>query len=265
MDMPINAFKRALQTGETQIGAFLGLADAYCAEIMASAGFDWLMIDGEHAPNSVRDVLQQLQAMAPYPVRVVVRNVDHDAARIKQLLDVGVQSLLVPMVESAAEAEALVRAMRYPPHGIRGVGTALARAARWNGVDGYFQKADQEMCLIVQVESKAGLDALDDILKVEGVDAVFIGPSDLAASLGHLGNPGHPDVKACIETAIAKIAAAGKAPGVFSADPAMAKNYQERGARFIAVGVDTLLLRNAAVKLAATFKSDGDAKSGAAY
>lgn len=265
MDMPINAFKRALHTGETQIGAFLGLTDAYCAEIMASAGFDWLMIDGEHAPNSVRDVLQQLQAMAPYPVRVVVRCVDHDAARIKQLLDVGVQSLLVPMVESAAEAEALVRAMRYPPNGIRGVGTALARAARWNGVDGYFAKADQEMCLIVQVESKAGLDSLDDILKVEGVDAVFIGPSDLAASLGHLGNPGHPEVKASIETAIAKIAAAGKAPGVFSADPAMAKNYQERGARFIAVGVDTLLLRNAAVKLAASFKSDGDAKSGAAY
>jgi len=265
MDMPLNTFKRALAAGETQIGLFLGLANAYAAEVVGTAGFDWLLIDGEHGPNDLRSIIAQLQALAPYPVRPVVRTVDHDVARIKQLLDGGVQTLMVPMVETAAEAESLVRAMRYPPHGIRGVGTALARAARWNGVDGYFAKADQEMCLIVQIESVAGLAGLADILKVEGVDAVFIGPSDLAASMGYLGNPGHPEVKAAVEGAIRKIAAAGKAAGVFSADPAIAAAYREMGASFLLVGVDALLLRNASVALADKFKAAGSAQSGAAY
>lgn len=265
MDMPLNTFKRALAAGETQIGLFLGLANAYAAEVVGTAGFDWLLIDGEHGPNDLRSIIAQLQALAPYPVRPVVRTVDHDVARIKQLLDGGAQTLMVPMVETAAEAESLVRAMRYPPHGIRGVGTALARAARWNGVDGYFAKADQEMCLIVQIESVAGLAGLDDILKVEGVDAVFIGPSDLAASMGYLGNPGHPEVKAAVEGAIRKIAAAGKAAGVFSADPAIAAAYREMGASFLLVGVDALLLRNASVALADKFKQAGSALGGAAY
>lgn len=265
MQMPRNDFKRALQAGETQIGLFLGLANGYAAEVVATAGFDWLLIDGEHGPNDLRSIIQQLQALAPYPVRPVVRTVDHDVARIKQLLDGGAQTLMVPMVETAAEAESLVRAMRYPPHGIRGVGTALARAARWNGVEGYFAQADGEMCLIVQIESTAGLAGLDDILKVDGVDAVFIGPSDLAASMGHLGNPGHPDVKAAVEDAITRIAASGKAAGVFSADPAIAAAYQANGARFLLVGVDALLLRNAAATLAARFRQDSAGKSGAAY
>lgn len=265
MQMPINTFKRALQAGETQIGVFLGLCDPYSAELMAGTGFDWLLIDGEHAPNTPESVMRQLQAIAAYPVRPVVRTVDHDPARIKQYLDVGVQTLLVPMVESADEARALVRAMRYSPNGIRGVGTALARAARWNGVDGYFAQADAEMCLIVQVESRAGLAAVDEILAVEGVDAVFIGPADLAASLGHLGNPGHEEVKAVIADTLARIRKSGKAAGVFSADPAAAARYLDSGASFIAVGVDTLLLRNAAVKLAASFKDAGAGKAGAAY
>ncbi len=265
MQMPPNTFKQALQAGQTQIGLFLGLCDPYSAEILAGAGFDWLLIDGEHAPNTPESVLRQLQAVAPYPVRVVVRTVDHDVARIKQYLDVGVQNLLVPMVESAEQARRLVEAMRYPPAGIRGVGTALARAARWNGVEGYFAQADAAMCLMVQVESRAGLAALDDILAVEGVDGVFIGPADLAASLGHLGNPGHPDVKAAIEDALGRICRAGKAAGVFSADPQAAARYLESGASFIAVGVDTLLLRNSAVKLAASFKDAGAARAGAAY
>lgn len=265
MDMSLNAFKRALAAGETQIGLFLGMANAYAAEVVATAGFDWLLIDGEHGPNDLRSIIEQLQVLGQYPVRPVVRTVDHDVARIKQLLDGGVQTLMVPMVESAAEAEQLVRAMRYPPHGIRGVGTALARAARWNGVDGYFAQADREMCLIVQIESTAGLAALDAILNVEGVDAVFIGPSDLAASMGYLGNPGHPAVKAAVEGAICKIAAAGKAAGVFSADPAVAAAYREMGASFLLVGVDALLLRNASVALADKFKQAGSAQSGAAY
>lgn len=263
--MPLNQFKRALAARETQIGLFLGMANAYAAEVVATAGFDWLLIDGEHGPNDLQSIIGQLQALGQYPVRPVVRTVDHDVARIKQLLDGGVQTLMVPMVETAAEAESLVRAMRYPPHGIRGVGTALARAARWNGVEGYFARADQEMCLIVQIESVAGLAGLDDILKVDGVDAVFIGPSDLAASMGHLGNPGHADVKAAVTAAIGKIAAAGKAAGVFSADPAAAEAYRQIGASFLLVGVDALLLRNSAVALAEKFKNGSAAKGGAAY
>jgi 4-hydroxy-2-oxoheptanedioate aldolase len=265
MDMPLNTFKRALAAGETQIGLFLGLANAYSAEVVATAGFDWLLIDGEHGPNDLRSVIAQLQALAPYSVRPVVRTVNHDVARIKQLLDGGVQSLMVPMVESAAEAQALVRAMRYPPHGLRGVGTALARAARWNGVEGYFKKADEEMCLVVQIESMAGLAALGEIVQVEGVDGVFIGPSDLAASMGHLGNPGHPEVKAAVEGALSTISAAGKAAGVFSADPAAAAAYRAIGARFLLVGVDTLLLRNAAVALASRFMDSDSGKAGASY
>lgn len=254
MDMPVNTFKRALAAGQTQIGLFLGLAHAYSAEIVAGSGFDWLLIDGEHGPNDLQGIIAQLQALAPYPVRAVVRTPDHDVARIKQLLDGGAQTLMVPMVESAADAAKLVRAMRYPPHGVRGVGTAMARAARWNGVADYFARADGEMCLIVQIESTNGLAALDEILVVDGVDAVFIGPSDLAASMGHLGQPGHPEVKAAVADAIARIAAAGLAAGVFSADPAAAESYRQLGARFVLVGVDTLLLRNAAVALAERFK-----------
>ncbi|MDP3537991.1 MAG: aldolase/citrate lyase family protein [Azonexus sp.] len=263
--MPLNQFKRALVAGETQIGLFLGLANSYTAEIVAGTGFDWLLIDGEHGPNDLRSIIEQLQALAPYPVKPVVRTVDHDVARIKQLLDGGVQTLMVPMVETASDAEKLVRAMRYPPNGIRGVGTAMARAARWNGVEGYFGQADQEMCLIVQIESTTGLAGLDEVLKVEGVDAVFIGPSDLAASMGYLGNPGHPDVKAAVNAAIGKISAAGKAAGVFSADPAAAAAYQEMGASFLLVGVDALLLRNSAVALADKFKKADAGKTGAAY
>lgn len=265
MDMPLNTFKRALAAGETQIGLFLGLANSYSAEIVGGTGFDWLLIDGEHGPNDLQSIIGQLQALAPYPVRPVVRTVDHDVARIKQLLDGGAQTLMVPMVETAADAEKLVRAMRYPPHGIRGVGTAMARAARWNGVADYFAHADQEMCLIVQIESTTGLAGLAEVLQVEGVDAVFIGPSDLAASMGYLGQPNHPEVKATVEAALRQIAAAGKAAGVFSADPVAAEAYRQMGARFLLVGVDALLLRNSAVALADKFKQAESKTSGAAY
>lgn len=269
MHMPLNTFKQALAGGRTQIGLFLGLAHASSAELVASAGFDWLMIDGEHGPNDLQTIIAQLQALAAYPQPVAVRTVDHDVGRIKQLLDAGVQTLMVPMVETAAQAQQLVRAMRYPPGGIRGVGTAMARAARWNGVKDYFAHADAQMYLIVQIESVQALPQLEAIAQVDGVDAVFIGPSDLAASMGHLGNPGHPEVRAAVEDAIARITATGKAAGVFSADPALAAHYQSLGARFVLVGVDTLLLRNAAVALAAQFQTKGATdqatKAGAAY
>ncbi|MFS2015337.1 aldolase/citrate lyase family protein [Massilia sp. CT11-108] len=264
MDMPRNLFKRALAAREQQIGLFLGMAEPYVADLVAGTGFDWLLIDGEHGPNDLRIIIAQLQVLAAYPVRPVVRTRDHDPGAIKQLLDAGAQTLMVPMVETAGQAQALVRAMRYPPHGIRGVGTAMARAARWNGVADYVARADDEQCLIVQIESRAALDGLAAILDVDGVDAVFVGPSDLAASLGHLGNPGHPEVRDAVARAIGQIAAAGKAAGVFSADPALAASYRDIGASFVLVGVDALLLRNAAVALAARFKADG-VKAGAAY
>jgi 4-hydroxy-2-oxoheptanedioate aldolase len=256
MELPRNVFKQRLGQGQTQVGLFVGLASAYSMEILATAGFDWLLIDGEHAPNTPGSVLAQLQAAAPYPVQLVVRPVNHDPALIKQYLDIGAQTLLVPMVESVAEAAALVRAVRYPPRGIRGVGTSLARAAHWGGIKDYARHADEEVCLIVQIESRQGLANLDAILMVEGVDGIFIGPADLAASLGHIGQAGHPEVRAAIEDALARIAAAGKGAGVFVGEPKLAQHYRGCGASFIAVGGDTSLLRGAAVKLADSFRDD---------
>jgi 4-hydroxy-2-oxoheptanedioate aldolase len=254
MDMPINTFKQRLQAGEAQIGLWLGLADPYCAELAANAGFDWLLIDGEHAPNDLRGLLGQLQAVAPYPAQPVIRPVIGDTALIKQLLDIGVQTLLVPMVESAAQARELVRAMHYPPNGVRGVGSALARASRWNSIPGYLDKADAQMCLLVQIENLDGLANLDAIAAVEGVDGVFIGPADLSAAMGHRGNPGHPEVQAAIEDAIVRIQKAGKAAGILSADQTLARRYLELGAKFVAVGVDTTVLMRGLQTLAATFK-----------
>ena len=256
MDMPQNVFKRMLGERRLQVGLFVGLANAYSMEILATAGFDWLLIDGEHAPNNPASVLAQLQAAAPYPVQLVVRPVNHDTALIKQYLDIGAQTLLVPMVESVSEAAALVRAIRYPPHGMRGVGTSLARAARWSGVVDYALHANEEVCLIVQIESKQGLANLDAILMVEGVDGIFIGPADLAASMGYIGQPGHQEVKVAIEDALIRIAATSKAAGVFVTEPRMAQHYRGYGASFIAVGGDTSLLRNAAVTLASSFQDN---------
>ena len=258
MDMPKNYFKQKLRQGQWQVGLFVGLTSGYSMEILAGAGFDWLVIDAEHSPNNPASVLAQLQAAAPYPVQLLVRPMSHDAALIKQYLDIGTQTLLLPLVDDAAQARELVRAARYPPEGIRGVAASLARAAHWNGVKDYVQHANAEVCLVVQVETRQGLENLDAIAGVDGVDGVFIGPADLAASLGHLGDAGHPEVRAAIDAALRRIAAAGKAAGVFVTDPALAQHYRDCGASFIAVGGDTTLLRNAALKLAASFR-EGEA------
>lgn len=256
MDMPQNHFKHRLAEGQWQVGLFVGIGSACSTEILAGAGFDWLVIDAEHSPNNPLTVLAQLQAAAAYPVQVLVRPPSHDPALIKQYLDAGAQTLLLPLVDDAAQAAALVRAMRYPPRGIRGVAASLARAARWNGIPDYVWQADAEVCLVVQVETRLGLENLDAILAVDGVDAVFIGPADLAASLGHLGEAGHPEVLAAIEDALRRIAAAGKAAGVFVTDAALAARYRALGASFVAVGGDTTLLRGAAVKLADAFRDN---------
>ncbi|MBA6058183.1 4-hydroxy-2-oxoheptanedioate aldolase [Pseudomonas juntendi] len=254
MDMPINHFKQRLRSGEPQIGLWLGLANAYCAELAANAGFDWLLIDGEHAPNDLRGMLAQLQAVAPYPSQAVIRPVIGDTALIKQVLDIGAQTLLVPMVESAEQARQLVKAIHYPPSGIRGVGSALARASRWNSIPGYLDHADEQMCLLVQIENQEGLANLDEIVAVDGVDGVFIGPADLSAAMGHRGNPGHPEVQAAIEDAIVRIGKAGKAAGILSADEKLARRYIELGAAFVAVGVDTTVLMRGLQNLAGKFK-----------
>jgi 4-hydroxy-2-oxoheptanedioate aldolase len=266
MKMPSNLFKQALQQQQLQVGLFLGLANPLSAEILAGCGYDYLLIDAEHGPNDLRSVQAQLQVLAAYPVQAIVRPPNHDAALIKQLLGAGVQTLLLPMVESAEQAQALVRAMRYPPKGIRGVGTGLERGARWNGVDDYFQQVEAELCLIVQVESAAGLAQLEAILAVDGVDGVFIGPADLAASLGYLGQAGHPAVKAAIAQALASIRASGKAAGIFATDTALALEYQAAGVCFLAIGADTGVLRSAAIKLLDSVRPGAaSGKPGAAY
>ncbi len=250
-----NAFKQALGDKQAQIGLWLGLADSYSAELLAGAGFDWLLIDGEHAPNDLRSVLAQLQAVAPYRSHPVVRPAWNDPVLIKQLLDIGAQTLLVPMVQSADDAALAVKACRYPPQGIRGVGSALARASRWNREADYLPRADGQICLLVQIETRLGVENLESILAVEGVDGVFIGPADLSADLGHLGNPSHPEVQAIITASIAKIVAADKAPGILMTNETLAQHYLDLGALFVAVGVDTTLLARSAEALAARFIS----------
>ena len=249
-----NAFKKALAAGQTQIGLWASFADAYAIEIVASAGFDWLVIDGEHGPNDLRSVLAQLQAVAAYPTHPVVRLPIGDPVLIKQYLDIGAHTLLIPIVETGEQARQLVAATRYPPHGIRGV--ASARASRWGAETEYLARANEAVCLLIQVETLKGVENLDEILAVEGVDGVFIGPSDLAASIGHLGNLAHPDVISMIESAIARIVQSGKAAGILTADTALAQAYIQRGVTFCAVGVDTTMLAQAARALARKFKGD---------
>jgi len=253
-----NLFKARLLAGETQIGLWLALAGSYPAEICASAGFDWLLIDGEHAPNDLRSILAQLQAIAPYDSHPIVRPPIGETSLIKQLLDIGAQTLLIPMVESENYARELVAAVRYPPAGVRGVGSALARASRWDAVPHYLGDADAGICLLVQIETAKGIENLDRIARVEGVDGVFLGPADLAASLGHPGNPMHPGVQAVLQNATQRIRAAGKLAGILSFSEEQGRHWIAQGCTFVAVGADTTLLANSARNLRARFSPDGD-------
>ncbi|RDI22847.1 4-hydroxy-2-oxoheptanedioate aldolase [Pseudacidovorax intermedius] len=248
-----NPFKNALAARQAQVGLWLSMADSYSAEACATAGFDWLLIDGEHAPNNVLSILPQLQSVAAYRSHPVVRAVNGDTALIKQLLDIGAQTLLVPMVDTAEQAAALVSATRYPPEGIRGVGAAVARASRWGGRRDYLDEANDEVCLLVQAETRTALQNLEAICAVDGVDGVFIGPADLAASMGHRGKAGHPEVLAAIDDAIRTIVASGKAAGTLTSDATLARRYLDLGATFVAVGLDITLLVQASRKLAADF------------
>ena len=251
-----NAFKKLLQGGGAQYGAFLGLPDSSAAEIAAGCGFDWLLIDQEHGPFELSSVLQLLQVLAAYDPPTLVRAASDDPTLLKKLLDVGAQTLVIPMVNTPEQAEALVQAVSYPPRGIRGIGTSMARAARWNQAPGYAQSANEEICLIVQAETTTALSNLDAILAVDGVDGVFIGPSDLAASMGHLGNPGHPDVISAIDDTLQRISAAGKYAGVFCMAPELAQHYIAQGANFLAVGADTTALSQGLRRTADLFRGE---------
>jgi 4-hydroxy-2-oxoheptanedioate aldolase len=248
-----NSFKAALDAKKSSIGLWLSMADAYLAEVSATAGFDWLLIDGEHAPNDLRSTLSALQAIAPYRSQPVLRLISGDTPLIKQALDIGAKNLLIPMVDTAEQAKALVAATRYPPAGIRGVGSAVGRSSCFSLRTDYLEVADYEVCLMVQAETVTALDNLASICAVDGVDGVFIGPADLAASMGYRGKPGSAPVQAAIEQAMKTIVASGKAAGTLTSDPVLARRYLDLGCTFVAVGVDVLLYAKAARQLAADF------------
>ncbi|MEP1522377.1 HpcH/HpaI aldolase/citrate lyase family protein [Ascidiaceihabitans sp.] len=255
MPAPKNTFKAALLNGDTLIGCWLSLANSHSAEALGVAGFDWLLIDGEHAPNDIRSMRDQIIALDSSPSHAIVRLPIGETYMVKQVLDIGAQTILVPMVESAEEARALVKACRYPPTGVRGVGYAVTRAGKFGTIPDYGTTADDQTCLLVQVENRKGIDALDDILKVDGIDGVFVGPADLAADMGHMGDAMHPDMQHLIYNSIAKIAAAGVAPGILSLNDEMTTKAMDAGARFVAVGVDMLTLVNASKDLVKKWKS----------
>lgn len=235
-------FKDRMREGKPLLGLWQALANPYTAEICAGAGYDWLLFDGEHAPNTLQTLLAQLQAVAPYPVEPVARVPVGDPAIIKQYLDIGFRTLLVPMMESAEQAERTVAATRFPPRGIRGVASATSRASGFGASPTYLATAHENVTLIVQIENRAGLDDVDAIAAVEGVDALFVGPSDLAASLGYLGNTGAPEVQQAIAHAKARIDAAGKSAGIFSVSADDARRRMDEGFSFISVGTDIGLL-----------------------
>ena len=253
MSAPKNHFKSRLSDGHPLIGLWMGLASPYTAEICGAAGFDWLVIDGEHAPNDLQLVLGQLQALAPFSASPVVRVPVGETWMIKQMLDIVSQTILVPMVESADQARELARAMRYPPFGVRGVGAALARASAFSRIGDYLATANDEVCLLVQVESRAGLAAIEEIGEIDGIDGIFIGPADLAADMGHLGNPGADEVQAAVIDAIGRIVASGKAAGLLTSDATFARTSIAAGARFVAVGSDVSVLARHTSALAAAF------------
>lgn len=255
---PDATFRDALAAADRPLaGMWVCSGSPLVAEICAGAGLDWLLIDAEHSPNGLESILAQLQAIHGYPVHTLVRPPVNDTVLIKQYLDLGVQNLLIPMVNSAADAEAAVAATRYPPHGVRGVGSALARASRWNRIPDYLARASETVSVTVQIESEAAVAAVDDIVAVDGVDAIFLGPSDLAASMGLLGQQEHPRVRAAVEHCLAAAKAARKPAGVNAFTPATAHRYLAGGAAFVLVGADVSILARGSEALAAEYIPPG--------
>lgn len=261
MSLRLNpTFRHAIASSDRPLaGIWVCSGSPVVAEICAGSGLDWTLIDMEHAPNGIESVLAQLQAVAAYPIIAVVRVPTNDPVIIKQVLDLGAQNVLVPMVSSAADAEAAVAAVRYPPRGQRGVGSALGRSARWNRIEDYLADADDHVSLFVQVETAAGVDAAAAIAAVDGVDGVFVGPSDLAASLGFLGQQTHPRVVEAVHRAFDAVRSAGKPVGVNAFDPEAAQAYLDAGAQFVLTGADVALLARGAEALAVRWSPPGSA------
>ena len=256
MKLPENRFKRAIAERRQQIGLWCSLPGSYIAEAVAGSGFDWLLFDTEHSPGDVLSVLPQLQAVAPYNVSPIIRPASNDTVLIKRFLDIGAQTLLIPYVQNREEAESAVAAMRYPPDGVRGV-SGLTRATRFGRVDGYAKRAQEELCLLVQVETGEALESLEKIATVDGVDGVFIGPADLAASLGFAGEPDHPVVVAAVEDAIKRIERAGKPSGILTPNTSFAHRCISLGTTFTAVGIDAGILARGTESLARQFQGPG--------
>jgi 4-hydroxy-2-oxoheptanedioate aldolase len=254
MELPQNPFKRALKAGKPQIGLWSTLSSSYTVEAVAGAGFDWLLLDSEHSPVDIENLLTQLQAAAPYASHPIVRIPWNDMVNTKRVLDIGAQSLLVPYVQTAEEARSAVAATRYPPAGVRGV-AGTTRATRFGRVKEYAKRAHEEICVLVQVETQSALGSIEAICAVDGVDGVFIGPADLHASMGHAGETANAKVKPLIDDAIRRIRKAGKAPGILTPNEADARHWLECGALFVAVGSDAGILARGADALAAKFKS----------
>jgi 4-hydroxy-2-oxoheptanedioate aldolase len=254
MDLPQNRFKRALKASTPQIGLWSSLSSNYSVEVIAGAGFDWILLDTEHSPADLENLLTQLQAAAPYPAHPVVRVPWNDMVTMKRVLDIGAQSLLVPYVSTAAEARSAVSYTRYPPAGVRGV-AGTTRATRFGRVKDYARRAHEEICVLVQVETEAALDNIEAICAIDGIDGVFIGPADLHASMGHTGEIANPKVKPLIDQAIRRIRKCGSAPGILTPSEADARHWLECGALFVAVGADVGILARGAEALAAKFKS----------
>jgi 4-hydroxy-2-oxoheptanedioate aldolase len=254
MELTRNAFKHAIAHGRLQIGLWSSLASNIAADIVSDSGFDWILIDTEHSPNEIPDVLAQLQAAERGSASLIVRPAWNDAVLIKRVLDIGAQSVLVPYVQDAEEARRAVAAVRYPTAGIRGV-AAAARASRYGRVPDYLKKADGEICLLVQVETRQALDQLEAIAGTEGVDGVFIGPSDLSASFGHIGNPQHPEMQKLLQDSVTRLEAVGKPAGILTTNEDEARRYIGWGYTFVAVGSDVGLLARGADALAKRFKS----------
>jgi 4-hydroxy-2-oxoheptanedioate aldolase len=253
MNLAVNPFKQALREGRPQIGLWTSLCSNIAAEVLAHSGFDWILVDTEHAPNELPGVMSQLQALYGGTATPVVRPAWNDIVIIKRLLDIGAHNLLVPYVQTVEEARAAVAATRYPPKGVRGV-AVLHRSNKFGRVTDYFPRIHDEICLVVQIETQRALDNLDAIAAVEGIDGLFIGPSDLAAALGHLGQTNHPDVRAAIEDAFKRIRKAGKAPGILAPVEAEARHWLGQGCTMLAVGSDLNLLARHSEQLARSFK-----------
>ncbi len=251
--LPSNGFKAALREGRPQIGLWTAMCSPIATEIVAGAGFDWVVIDTEHAPNELPDVLAQLHAMGQSSAEPVVRCAWNDAVIVKRFLDIGARSLLVPFVQTLDDAQRAVAATRYPPLGNRGVSMA-PRANRYGRIPDYHRGAHREVCVVVQLETRAGLQNLDDIAALEGIDGVFIGPSDLAADMGHLGNSQHAEVQDAIVDACRRVRGAGKAAGILTPDVEAATRYLDLGFSFVAVGSDVGVLAKGTAQLAAHFK-----------